>query len=40
MRTVAEALQKRIFSGMDAADAWNDLSVDLVRCAKVNHIVI
>ena len=35
MRTVAGALQRRILSGMDPADAWNDLSVDLVRCAKV-----
>ena len=34
--TVAERLQSRIFSGMDSADAWNEVSVDLVRCAKVN----
>jgi len=33
---VAERLQSRIFSGMDSADAWNEVSVDLVRCAKVN----
>ncbi|KAJ7388681.1 Acyl-coenzyme A oxidase (Acyl-CoA oxidase) [Desmophyllum pertusum] len=32
--TVAERLQSRIFSGMDSADAWNEVSVDLVRCAK------
>lgn len=35
IRTVAGTLQRRILSGMDPADAWNDLSVDLVRCAKV-----
>ena len=35
MRTVAGTLQRRILSGMDPANAWNDLSVDLVRCAKV-----
>ena len=34
--TVAERLQSRILSGMDPADAWNEVSVDLVRCAKVN----
>ncbi|CAH3158358.1 unnamed protein product [Pocillopora meandrina] len=34
LRTVAGTLQRRILSGMDPADAWNDLSVDLVRCAK------
>ena len=33
---VAERLQSRIFSGMDSADAWNEVSIDLVRCAKVN----
>lgn len=33
---VAERLQSRIFSGVDSADAWNEVSVDLVRCAKVN----
>jgi len=33
---VAERLQSRIFSGMDSADAWNEVSVDLIRCAKVN----
>jgi len=33
---VAQRLQSRIFSGMDSADAWNEVSVDLVRCAKVN----
>ena len=33
---MAERLQSRIFSGMDSADAWNEVSVDLVRCAKVN----
>ena len=33
--TVAERLQSRIFSGMDSADVWNEVSVDLVRCAKV-----
>lgn len=32
----AERLQSRIFSGMDSAEAWNEVSVDLVRCAKVN----
>ncbi|KAL9961620.1 hypothetical protein ACROYT_G030602 [Oculina patagonica] len=31
---VAERLQSRILSGMDSADAWNEVSVDLVRCAK------
>ena len=35
---VAERLQTRIFSGMDSADAWNEVSVDLGRCAKVNLI--
>ena len=33
--TVAERLQNKIVSGMDAAEAWNELSVDLVHCAKV-----
>lgn len=33
---MAERLQSRILSGMDSADAWNEVSVDLVRCAKVN----
>lgn len=33
---MAERLQSRIFSGMDSADAWNEVSVDVVRCAKVN----
>ena len=33
---MAERLQSRIFSGMDSADAWNEVSIDLVRCAKVN----
>ena len=35
--SVAERLQSRILSGMDSSDAWNEVSVDLVRCAKVNH---
>ena len=34
----AERLQSRIFSGMDSAEAWNEVSVDLVRCAKVNFV--
>ena len=33
---VAKRLQNRILSGMDSSDAWNEVSVDLVRCAKVN----
>ena len=33
---MAERLQSRILSGMDSAEAWNEVSVDLVRCAKVN----
>ena len=37
---MAERLQSRIFSGMDFADAWNEVSVDLVRCAKVNTVAI
>lgn len=32
---MAERLQNKIIAGMDPADAWNELSVDLVRCAKV-----
>ncbi|KAL9961614.1 hypothetical protein ACROYT_G030588 [Oculina patagonica] len=32
--TVAGRLQSRILSGMDSADAWNEVSVDLIRCAK------
>lgn len=35
MRTVAEKLEKKIISGMDPSDAQNELSVDLVHCAKV-----
>ena len=35
VKTVAERLQNKIIAGMDPADAWNELSVDLVRCAKV-----
>ena len=35
--SVAERLQSRILSGMDSSDAWNEVSVDLVRCAKVNR---
>ena len=35
--SIAERLQRRILSGMDYSDAWNEVSVDLVRCAKVNH---
>ena len=34
---MAERLQSRILSGMDSADAWNEVSVDLLRCAKVNQ---
>lgn len=34
LRTIAGTLQRRILSGMDPGGAWNDLSVDLVRCAK------
>ena len=34
----AERLQSRILSGMDSAEAWNEVSVDLVRCAKVNFV--
>ena len=33
---VAERL-RRLLSGMDSSDAWNEVSVDLLRCAKVNH---
>ena len=33
---MAERLRSSILSGMDSADAWNEVSVDLVRCAKVN----
>ena len=35
---MAERLQSRIFSGMDSSEAWNEVSVDLVRCAKVNFV--
>ena len=35
MRTVAEKLEKKVISGMDLSDAQNELSVDLVHCAKV-----
>lgn len=35
---MAKRLQSRIFSGMDSAEAWNEVSVDLVRCAKVNFV--
>ena len=31
----AERLQNKIISGMDHAEAWNELSVDLLDCAKV-----
>lgn len=34
VKTVAERLQNKIIAGMDPTDAWNELSVDLVRCAK------
>ena len=34
---VAEILRSRLLSGMDSSDAWNEVSVDLLRCAKVNH---
>ena len=37
---MAERLQSRVFSGMDFADAWNEVSVDLVRCAKVNIVKV
>jgi len=39
---VAERLQSRIFSGMDSADAWNEVSVDLIRCAKdySNYVMV
>ena len=33
--TVAERLQNKVVSGMDPAEAWNELSFDLVHCAKV-----
>ncbi|XP_022795234.1 peroxisomal acyl-coenzyme A oxidase 1-like [Stylophora pistillata] len=37
VRAVAGKLQIKISSGMDSADAWNELSVDLLRCAKVRR---
>ena len=33
---VAESLQNKVISGMDTAEAWNEMSVELLRCAKVN----
>lgn len=35
VRTVAERLENKRISGMDLSDAHNELSVDLVHCAKV-----
>ena len=35
VKTVAKRLQDKIISGMDPAEAWNELSVDLLQCAKV-----
>ena len=32
---MAKRLQDKIISGMDHAEAWNELSVDLLHCAKV-----
>lgn len=41
VRTVAEKLEKKIISGMDLSDAQNELSVDLVHCAKhYSHCVL
>ena len=31
-------LQDKVISGMDSIDAWNDTSIDLVRCAKVKKL--
>ena len=35
VKTVAKRLQDKIMSGVDPAEAWNELSVDLLHCAKV-----
>ncbi|XP_058950187.2 peroxisomal acyl-coenzyme A oxidase 1-like [Pocillopora verrucosa] len=41
VRAVAEKLQRKISSGTDSSDAWNELSVDLLRCAKgYSHCVM
>lgn len=34
---VAEKLQKKVLSGMDLSDVWNEVSADLVRCAQVDY---
>ncbi|XP_073251487.1 peroxisomal acyl-coenzyme A oxidase 1-like [Porites lutea] len=41
VKSLAEKLQDKVISGMDSIDAWNDTSIDLVRCAKdYSHCVM
>ena len=39
VKTVREMMQNKIISGMDLSLAQNELSVDLVHCAKVSKIM-
>ena len=38
--TTANQMKAKIETGLDPADAWNEQSVDLLRCAKVCVISI
>ena len=38
--TTVNKIEEKIQTGLDPADAWNEQSVDLLRCAKVCVISI